>query len=225
MGPGIKLDQGWQKYLSSELKADYMLELFKFLQSETKNKKIIFPTTDNIFLALNLTPLDKVKVVILGQDPYHGAGQAHGLAFSVPEGITHPPSLRNIFQELKEDLNIEIPKNGNLTAWANEGVLLLNTILTVEEGKAASHHGKGWEKFTDKIISIISEHNKHVVFILWGSNAHIKEALIDSKKHCILKSVHPSPLSSYRGFFGSRPFSKSNSYLKLHGIKPLSWKL
>lgn len=219
----IKLEKEWHKLLSSELEKPYMSELWDFLQQERKSGKVIYPVNDDIFAALNLTPFDQVKVVILGQDPYHGPNQAHGLSFSVKPGVKIPPSLVNIFKELKTDMGIEAPQDGMLKSWAEQGVLLLNNVLTVEDGKAGSHHLKGWEKFTDKIIEVLNEKKENLVFILWGSPAQKKAAKVDETKHFVLKSVHPSPLSSYRGFFGSKPFSKTNEFLKSKKITPIHW--
>ena len=202
-----------------------MRKLDSFLNKEQKKGKVIFPDTKNYFTALNLTPYSKVKVVILGQDPYHGEKQAHGLSFSVNEGIKVPPSLKNIFKEIKEDLNIDFDDCGDLRPWAKEGVLLLNSVLTVEASKAGSHRKKGWEQFTDTVIQSISDNKDSVVFVLWGSYAHGKEALIDSSKHLILKSVHPSPLSAYRGFFGCKHFSTINEYLLDNGKSAINWSL
>ena len=219
----IKLSNSWAFYLNEELQKEYIKNLEKFLFAQYQKKKTIYPATENLFVALDLVDIENVKVVILGQDPYHGEGQAHGLSFSVNDGIRHPPSLRNIFTELKSDLNKDVPESGNLLKWANQGVLLLNTVLTVEKKKAGSHQNQGWEAFTNRIISVISENCDHVVFILWGANAQKKSALIDPEKHLILKSAHPSPLSSYRGFFGSKPFSKVNTWLKKMGKTPINW--
>ncbi len=219
----VKLHESWKPYLNSEFESGYMLELKKFLQNQYDQKKIIFPKTNEYFYALDQTPLDKVKVVIIGQDPYHGPGQAHGLSFSVQDGVKFPPSLMNIYKELQSDLNISLPKSGNLSRWASQGVLLLNSVLTVEKDLAASHQKKGWETFTDRIISVVNEKNKNVVFILWGAYAQKKAAFVDRKKHLVLESVHPSPLSSHRGFFGSKPFSKANAYLREHGKKEIDW--
>jgi len=202
-----------------------MQKLKKFLQEEHKEKKVIYPKGDEYFAALNLTPFNKVKVVIMGQDPYHGPGQAHGLSFSVREGVRFPPSLQNIFKEMKADVGLPIPKSGNLSPWAEQGVLLLNSVLTVEAGKANSHQGKGWEQFTDKIIHLLNSEREHLVFVLWGAYAQKKAAFVDHKKHCVLESVHPSPLSSHRGFFGSKPFSKINKYLSAKGVKEIDWNL
>lgn len=221
----IRLESSWKKLLSDELKRPYMLELQDFLSSELKKGKTIYPQTDEIFAALNLTPFSQVKVVILGQDPYHGPGQAHGLCFSVKKGVKPPPSLVNIFKEMRDDLRFEMPNHGNLEAWAGQGVLLLNNVLTVEDGKAGSHHNRDWEKFTDKIIQLLNEKRENLVFILWGSPAQKKARAVDPSKHLILKSVHPSPLSSYRGFFGSKPFSQTNAYLKSQKLSPIDWSL
>ena len=219
----FKLEKSWKELLGSELKKTYMSDLRTFLVQEEKAQKTIYPQSQDIFAALNLTPFDQVKVVILGQDPYHGPNQAHGLCFSVKPGIKIPPSLVNIFKELKDDLGITPPTHGCLGAWGKQGVLLLNNVLTVEDGKAGSHHLKGWEQFTDKIIELLNEKKENLVFILWGSPAQKKAQKVDSKKHFIIKSVHPSPLSSYRGFFGSKPFSQTNTYLNSKGIKPINW--
>jgi uracil-DNA glycosylase len=221
----IRLESSWKKLLSDELKRPYMLELQDFLSSELKKGKTIYPQADEIFAALNLTPFSQVKVVILGQDPYHGPGQAHGLCFSVKKGVKPPPSLVNIFKEMRDDLHFEMPNHGNLEAWARQGVLLLNNVLTVEDGKAGSHHNRDWEKFTDKIIQLLNEKRENLVFILWGSPAQKKAQAVDPSKHLILKSVHPSPLSSYRGFFGSKPFSQTNAYLKSQKLSPIDWSL
>jgi uracil-DNA glycosylase len=202
-----------------------MQELQTFLLQEEKAGKVIYPPNQDIFQALNLTPLDKVKVVILGQDPYHGKNQAHGLCFSVREGVKIPPSLVNIFKELKQDLGINPPNHGCLDAWAKQGVLLLNNVLTVEDGKAGSHHLKGWEEFTDKIIELLNKKRENLVFILWGNPAQKKAERVDSTRHFIIKSPHPSPRSSYRGFFGSKPFSQTNDYLISKGIPPVDWNL
>jgi uracil-DNA glycosylase len=217
------LDSSWKKQLESELGNERMLQLRSFLAEESKAGKTIYPNGDEYFAALNLTPFDKVKVVIVGQDPYHGPGQAHGLCFSVREGVRLPPSLLNIFKELRDDLGVPIPKNGSLTSWAEQGVLLLNAVLTVEEGKAAAHQGKGWEEFTDRIIHVLNERKENLVFILWGSYAQKKAAFVDRNKHFVIESVHPSPLSAHRGFFGTKPFSKTNAYLRSKGIPEINW--
>ena len=220
----IKLEKSWLKELGLEFELSYMQELKLFLQSEKKRGKKIFPKGGDMFKALNLTPLDKVMVVILGQDPYHGAGQAHGLCFSVPEGVRIPPSLQNIFKELQSDLGLSIPSSGCLESWAEQGVLLLNSILSVEKGLANSHSSKGWELFTDSVISMVNE-KKSIVFMLWGGYAAQKGKSIDSTRHLVLKSVHPSPLSAHRGFFGNRHFSKCNQFLESKGISPIDWKV
>lgn len=219
------LENSWKTLLREELGAPYMKELLGFLEQEDQSGKTIYPPRENIFEALNLTPFEKVKVVILGQDPYHGEGQAHGLCFSVKPEVKIPPSLVNIFKELKDDLGITPPTHGCLQSWARQGVLLLNNVLTVEDGKAGSHHNKGWEKFTDKIIELLNERKEHLVFILWGSPAQKKAKVVDEKKHLVLKSVHPSPLSVYRGFLGSKPFSQANAYLKKNGQEVIDWTI
>ncbi len=203
-----------------------MDELKAFLVEEKKADKIIYPPNHLIFNALNTTPLDRVKVVILGQDPYHGPNQAHGLSFSVQKGVALPPSLRNIFHELHADLGVERPKHGDLTHWAEQGVLLLNAVLTVEAGQPTSHQKRGWEEFTDHVIDVLNEQREHIVFILWGAYAQRKGQRINQDKHLVLKAAHPSPLAANRGgFFGCKVFSKSNNYLKQHGIEPIDWQL
>lgn len=219
-----KIEDSWKKLLWDEFQKPYFTALKEFLIKEKKSHTI-YPKGENIFNAFNKTPFDAVKVVILGQDPYHGPNQAHGLSFSVMDGVAYPPSLQNIFKELKEDIGCNIPKSGNLSSWAKEGVFLLNTVLTVRASEANSHRGQGWENFTDAVISLLSEKKEHLVFILWGSPAGAKASLIDQKKHLILKAPHPSPLSSYRGFFGSKPFSKTNEYLISKGKTPILWSL
>lgn len=219
------LKESWLAELQEEFSKPYMLELEKFLEMRKSSGAKIFPKEENIFRALNLADFGSIKVVILGQDPYHGEGQAHGLSFSVQEGVKFPPSLRNIYKELSSDLEIDIPETGFLEPWAKQGVLLLNAVLTVEEANPAVHAKKGWETFTDTIIKKISDKNQNVVFILWGAYAQKKSDLIDCNKHLIIKSVHPSPLSARRGFFGSKPFSKTNDYLKSKGIEPINWEL
>ena len=221
----IKIEPEWRAALLEEFSKPYMTELKSFLRQEAQSGKTIFPRGADIFNALNSTPLSKVKVVLLGQDPYHGPGQAHGLCFSVQDGVRPPPSLLNIFKEMKEDLNLAMPKSGNLTKWTTEGVLLLNTVLTVESGAAASHRKRGWEQFTDKIIQILSDRDDPIVFLLWGAFAHAKASMIRVPPHVILKSVHPSPLSAYAGFFGSKPFSKTNDILQSWGKTPIDWSL
>ncbi len=221
----IKLHASWKKRLENEFEQPYMRDLKAFLVEEKKKGKIIYPPGPRIFAAFDATPFEKVKVVILGQDPYHGPGQAMGLSFSVPEGVRFPPSLKNIFKELQSDMNLPLPKTGDLTPWAEQGVLLLNAVLTVEEGKAGAHQGKGWESFTDAAIHRLAAEKENLVFILWGSYAQKKAAFDDHQKNLVLESVHPSPLSSHRGFFGSKPFSKTNDYLKRQGISPIDWRL
>lgn len=218
------IEQSWKEVLSDEFQQPYFPVLKNFLIEEKKKFKI-YPPGNRIFAALNHTPFHKVKVVILGQDPYHGPGQAHGLCFSVPKGVQLPPSLRNIFTELKNDLNIPIPKHGNLEKWADQGVLLLNATLTVRANQAGSHQKKGWEIFTDSIIKILSSQRENIVFLLWGNYANQKSAFINSNKHLILNTVHPSPLSASRGFFGCGHFSKTNDYLKYNNITPIDWDL
>lgn len=212
----------WNEILSEEMKKDYYQELLAFVQKR-REEVSVFPEEKNVFRALELTPFESVKVVILGQDPYHGFGQAHGLSFSVQKGIPLPPSLRNIYKELQEDLGGELPTEGDLSHWAKQGVLLLNTVLTVEEGNANSHKGMGWERLTNRLIESLNELNHPVIFILWGKPAQDKEKLITNPSHFILKSPHPSPLSAYRGFFGSKPFSRINDILIQQGQIPIRW--
>ncbi len=219
------IEPSWKNALSSEFNKPYIKELENFLLTEKEQGKVIFPKKENIFRAFNLTPIDKIKVIILGQDPYHGDNQANGLSFSVNENIALPPSLKNIYKELHDDLGCSIPQHGDLTSWAEQGVLLLNTVLTVQRSAANSHRDKGWEKFTTEVIKTINNQCKNVVFILWGSPAASKELLIDGSKHLILKAPHPSPLSSYRGFFGCKHFSLANNYLKNNNKKEINWQL
>lgn len=221
----IQLHPSWLAQLESEFDAPYMQQLRDFLLAQKRLNKVIYPKGENIFNAFNSTPFDDVKVVILGQDPYHGPDQAHGLSFSVPKGIRTPPSLINIFKELHSDMGVVIPLHGCLQSWAEQGVLLLNAVLTVEHKTAGAHAGKGWETFTDKVIALLNEQQEHIVFMLWGAYAHKKGKLIDSDKHLILKSVHPSPLSAHRGFLGCRHFSQANDYLLAEGIEPVDWSL
>ena len=215
----------WQAWLAEEFVQDYMLQLKAFLQQEKAQHTVIYPHSANWFHALEATPLSQVKVVILGQDPYHQPGQAHGLCFSVKPGVATPPSLLNIYKELKNDLGIEPAQHGYLENWARQGVLLLNAVLTVAHGKANSHQGKGWEQFTDKIISLMNQQLDNVVFILWGSYAKKKGAAIDTQRHLVLKAPHPSPLSAHRGFFGCSHFSQANQYLSAHGKSVIDWQL
>lgn len=218
----IKIEESWKQLLSGEFNKPYFVQLTQFVKSEYSNHPI-YPPGKLIFNAFDKCPFDEVKVVILGQDPYHEPGQAHGLCFSVPEGIAFPPSLQNIFKEVSTDIQQPIPASGNLEHWANQGVLLLNATLTVRAHQAGSHQKKGWETFTDRVIQLLSESGEHIVFLLWGAYAQKKEVLIDQNKHLILKSVHPSPLSAYRGFFGNQHFSKTNQYLAKNGKEPIHW--
>lgn len=218
----VNIGNDWDKVLENDFTSENYLNIRSFLKSEYTSHTV-YPSMYDIFNAFKFTPFKDVKVVILGQDPYHNVGQAMGLSFSVPDGIDLPPSLKNIYKELRDDLGVTPPQNGDLTFWAKQGVLLLNTVLTVRAGHANSHAGKGWEVLTDDVIQKISDQKENVVFILWGNNARSKKKLIDKTKHCIIESAHPSPLSAYNGFFGSRPFSKTNAYLSLHGLDPISW--
>lgn len=218
----VKIEPTWKHALESEFEQDYFVNLTNFVRDEYKTKKI-FPPGSLIFNAFDHCPFEKVKVVILGQDPYHGPGQAHGLCFSVNDGVDFPPSLVNIFKEIERDLGTPMPASGNLTRWSDQGVLLLNATLTVEAHKAGSHQGRGWEAFTDAAIRKIAEEKEHVVFMLWGSYAQKKGAFIDPEKHLVLKAVHPSPLSAYRGFIGCGHFSTANRYLQTHGEEPIVW--
>ena len=219
-----KIEPSWKAVLAEEFRQPYFETLKAFLLSEKADYRI-YPKGGDIFAAYNFTPFEKVKVVILGQDPYHGPNQAHGLAFSVQRGIAHPPSLQNIFQELRNDLGCSVPRDGTLEAWARQGVFLLNTVLTVREGQAHSHKEQGWERFTDATIKALNDRREHLVFILWGRPAQVKASLIDASRHHIIASPHPSPLSAYRGFFGSRPFSRANAYLQDREIAPVDWCL
>jgi len=220
----MNLNADWKEFLSYEFQKSYFLELQSFIENEYVTKTI-YPAQENIFRAFNLLALDKVKVVIIGQDPYHGKDQGNGLAFSVYENIKIPPSLKNIYKELVDDMDCPIPRNGDLSSWAEQGVLMINSVLTVEEAKANSHKGKGWEIFTDRVIEKLSLDFENIVFILWGGPSQKKEVLIDLQKHFVLKAPHPSPLSSYRGFFGSQPFSKTNEYLIKHNKEKIEWCL
>ncbi|RMG45142.1 MAG: uracil-DNA glycosylase [Candidatus Dadabacteria bacterium] len=215
----------WSDVLNGERKKDYFKKVLEFVENERRAGKIIYPKNSDIFNALKYTPFDKVKAVIIGQDPYHGPNQAHGLCFSVQKGVTPPPSLQNIFKELSSDLGINPPEHGSLEKWAHQGVLLLNAVLTVEAGKPQSHAGIGWEIFTDKVIEVLNRNKKGLVFILWGASAQKKCASIDTERHYIIKSPHPSPLSASRGFFGSKPFSRTNKILESQGIAPIDWSL
>lgn len=219
-----EIPSGWKKVLAGEVDKPYYQALEAFLARE-RAKTSVFPPQEDVFNALKYTPYEQARVLLLGQDPYHDDGQAHGLAFSVRPGVTPPPSLRNIFRELRDDLGCPIPKNGSLTAWAERGVLLLNTVLTVRAHQPASHHNHGWENFTDAVIAALNARQKPLVFILWGNAARKKEALIDLRRHRVVSGPHPSPLSASRGFFGSRPFSKTNALLAELGQPPLDWCL
>lgn len=221
----VKIEDSWKEQLQPAFAKPYMQQLKQFLKSEKAAKKVIYPPGSLIFNAFNLTPFDQVKVVILGQDPYHGPHQAHGLCFSVLPGVKIPPSLLNIYKELQRDLNIKPVKHGCLEAWAKQGVLLLNTVLTVEAGLAASHQGKGWEQFTDEVIHKLNAREKPIIFVLWGRHAANKEKLINTARHTILKSAHPSPLSAHQGFLGNKHFSTINKILVSQGEKPIDWQL
>lgn len=218
----VKIDPSWKAVLDGEFEKPYFNALTDFVRGEYQTQRI-YPPGKEIFNAFNLCPFDQVKVVLIGQDPYHGPGQAHGLCFSVKDGIKFPPSLRNIFKEIDNDLGVPVPESGDLTRWATQGVFLLNATLTVRAHQAGSHQKKGWETFTDSVIHILSEKRENLVFLLWGAYAQRKAELIDSSKHLVLDSVHPSPLSASRGFFGNHHFSRANSYLANHGIPPVNW--
>jgi uracil-DNA glycosylase len=218
----VKIEQSWKKLLDDEFEKQYFIDLTDFVRSEYKSKTI-YPPASLIFNAFDTCPVDDVKVVIIGQDPYHGQGQAHGLSFSVMDGVTFPPSLKNIFKELHDDLGIIPPLSGNLERWAKQGVLMLNATLTVQSQNAGSHQNKGWETFTDAAIEKLAEAKENLVFVLWGAYAQKKGAKIDAKKHCIISSPHPSPFSAYNGFFGSKPFSKTNNFLESKGIDKINW--
>ncbi|MGX7031382.1 uracil-DNA glycosylase [Vagococcus zengguangii] len=221
----LNLDKNWQTVLAEELSQSYFKDLWQFVETSYETQTVYPPKTE-IFSAFNLVPFDKVRVVILGQDPYHGENQAHGLSFSVKDGVTPPPSLRNMFKELEDDLSILLMgDNGNLTTWVEQGVFLLNTVLTVEAGKANSHSGHGWETFTDAVIKRLGEREEPIIFVLWGKQAQAKERLIQNNYHVILKAPHPSPLSSYRGFFGSKPYSTINAQLEQWGQSPINWEI
>jgi uracil-DNA glycosylase len=223
--PDVKLDPSWKKALADEFAKPYMQNLKAFLQERRAQGAHIFPKGSEYFHALDMTPLDKVRVVILGQDPYHGEGQAHGLSFSVRPGVKIPPSLVNIYKELRDDLGITPPRHGFLEHWAKQGVLLLNAVLTVEMGNAGAHAGKGWEAFTDAVIRAVNDQPHPVVFILWGAYAQKKAAFVDQTKHLVIRSAHPSPLSAHNGFLGSKPFSKANAFLEAHGFAPIDWSI
>ena len=218
----VKIASDWKALLQEEFEKPYFEELIRFVKEEYATRRI-YPRGSNIFRAFDKCPVDKLKVVIIGQDPYHGPGQAHGLCFSVADGVPHPPSLQNIFKEVAADIGTPIPASGNLDRWAEQGVLLLNAVLTVREHEAASHAGRGWEQFTDAVVRAINERKQGVVYLLWGSYAQKKGAIADPVRNCILKAVHPSPLSVYRGFFGCRHFSRANEYLVAQGQTPIQW--
>ena len=225
MNDTVKLEDSWKQALSAEFASPYMAKLKNFLKGELSAGKWIFPKGADYFRAMDLTPLEEVKVVILGQDPYHGDGQAHGLCFSVQPGVRIPPSLVNIYKELESDLGIPPARHGFLESWAKQGVLLLNSVLTVERGRAASHQGQGWEQFTDAVIRQVNELDHPVVFLLWGSYAQRKASFVDTRKHLVLKAPHPSPLSAHNGFFGCRHFSKANAFLAENGLPEINWRL
>ena len=221
----VQIEDGWKKVLDQEFRKPYFLQLVHFLKTEKNIGKKIYPPGSLIFNAFNLCPFDNTKVVLLGQDPYHGPGQAHGLCFSVPDGMRQPPSLQNIFKELNSDIGMTIPQGGNLSSWAKQGILLLNAYLTVEAGAPMSHSQSGWGEFTDQVIRRLSDLKTHMVFLLWGKFAQEKQVLIDETKHLVLKAAHPSPFSADKGFFGCRHFSKTNEYLMKNGMDPIDWKL
>lgn len=222
---GAILEEHWQRALEGEFEKSYMKDLRGFLRAEKDQKKVVYPKSEHIFNAFTLTPFNEIKVVILGQDPYHGPGQAHGLCFSVQTGVKLPPSLINIYKELNKDLGISISQNGCLEHWAKQGVLLLNSVLTVEKGLAASHQGKGWELFTDQVITLLNEQKEGLVFLLWGAYAQRKGQYIDVDRHAVLKAPHPSPFSAHQGFLGCQHFSKTNAYLLAQGKKPIDWQI
>lgn len=219
----IRLEPGWKSRLSGEFNQNYMQELRAFLLQRKQAGAVIYPPGSLIFNAMDSTPFEAVRVVILGQDPYHGPGQAHGLCFSVLDGVETPPSLVNIYREIEDDLGLPVPASGNLERWARQGVLLLNAVLTVERGRAGAHQGKGWERFTDRIVQLLNDERDGIVFLLWGSYAIRKGAAIDRRRHLVLTAPHPSPLSAYRGFFGCKHFSKANRYLRERGQQPIEW--
>lgn len=222
MRPEVRIEASWKQALGDEFNEEYFAELSSFVKQEYATATV-YPPPKHIFNAFDLCPFDEVKVVMLGQDPYHGKGQAMGLCFSVPEGVRVPPSLRNVYKELRDDLGVPISETGDLTGWARQGVLLLNATLTVRAGQPGSHQGKGWERFTDAIIQKLSDKREHLVFMLWGNYARAKKVLIDSDKHLVLEAAHPSPYSASNGFFGCRHFSKANEYLKRWGIEEVKW--
>ncbi len=218
------IDNEWLPYLKAEFSKPYYKSLYEFIKKEY-SERVIYPPSDEIFSALMHTPIDKIKVVLLGQDPYHEPGQAHGMSFSVKPGVKTPPSLQNMYKELKDELGLYIPNNGYLMKWAHQGVLLLNTVLTVRRGEANSHKGRGWEQFTDAVISAVNTQDRPVVYFLWGSNARSKKNLITNSKHLVLEAPHPSPLSAYNGFFGCGHFKRANEFLESKGIEPIDWQI
>lgn len=218
------IDNEWLPYLKAEFSKPYYKSLYEFIKKEY-SERVIYPPSDEIFSALMHTPIDKIKVVLLGQDPYHEPGQAHGMSFSVKPGVKTPPSLQNMYKELKDELGLYIPNNGYLMKWADQGVLLLNTVLTVRRGEANSHKGKGWEQFTDAVISAVNTQDRPIVYFLWGSNARSKKNLINNPKHLVLEAPHPSPLSAYNGFFGCGHFKRANEFLEANGLKPIDWQI
>lgn len=223
----LRLEDSWKAALQAEFQTPYMRELREFLVTQKRERRVVYPSNDQIFAALDLCPLTATKVVIIGQDPYHGPNQAHGLCFSVQPGVPQPPSLVNIFREINDDLGTPERRldgtRGCLEPWARQGVLLLNAVLTVERGRAGSHQGRGWEAFTDRVVEVLNAECEHLVFLLWGSYAQKKGAKVDRSRHCVLTAPHPSPLSAHRGFFGCRHFSKANAYLEAHGRTPIDW--
>ena len=221
----VSIEASWRVKLAKEFASEYMANLSQFLRDEKANGKVIYPPGVDIFSAFNQTPFNKVKVIILGQDPYHGPYQAHGLSFSVRHGISPPPSLQNIYKEMNTDLGMPPPGHGNLETWAKQGVLLLNSVLTVEHGRAGAHVGKGWERFTDAAVNQLNSSRDNLVFVLWGKKAQQKGSRVDPQRHKIIRSAHPSPLSAHNGFFGSKPFSKANDYLIHHNLSPINWSL
>jgi uracil-DNA glycosylase len=225
MSEQVQIASSWKVILESEFKEDYFKQIKSFILNEKAKGKEVYPVGKLMFNAFNLTPFEQVKVVIIGQDPYHGIGQAHGLSFSVPDGIKTPPSLQNIYKEIGQDLGLPIPNHGNLESWAKQGVLLLNAVLSVNASEPASHKAAGWENFTNAVIYHLSKQRKNLVFLLWGRFAQEKELLIDSNKHLILKAAHPSPFSAYQGFFGCKHFSKTNDYLVSKSISPIDWSI
>jgi uracil-DNA glycosylase len=220
----IELEASWLEQLREQFSLDYMQQLKTFLRAEKLAGKVIFPPGKEMFNAFNQTPLESVKVVILGQDPYHGPGQAHGLCFSVAPGVPLPPSLVNIYKEIEQDLGVSMPAHGCLSSWARQGVLLLNSVLSVERANAASHQGRGWERFTDCAIEVVNREREGVVFMLWGAYAQRKGSIIDEQRHCVLRAPHPSPLSAHRGFFGCKHFSRANAYLQARNVAPVDWR-